>query len=494
LGRLIIVSNRVALPSRDGSAQAGGLAVAIRAALRHRPGVWFGWSGRVAPQQAVTTSELRQNGLSYVVTDLAQEDYDEYYNGFANRVLWPILHYRLDLAEYSRRDLSGYMRVNEHFASELHKFLQPDDVIWVHDYHLMPLARMLRERGHRNRIGFFLHVPFPPAEIMTALPHHERILPCMSHYDLVGFQTENDASNFGRYLERECRARAIDPHTFLVDDRRVRVSAFPISIETAEFNRLARRASRSPFVKNVLDSLSGHIMMIGVDRLDYTKGLALRMDAYERFLQAHPDWTGLVTYLQITPKSRSAIAEYADMERELGAKAGRINATYGEASWTPIRYVNRTYSRSVLAGLYRASRMGLVTPLRDGMNLVAKEFVAAQDADDPGILILSRFAGAAAELSAALLVNPYDPEAVGHAIERALIMSIEERVQRHAALLEVISKNDINFWCEQFMSALADTGWGRSALLPADLAEPIGPRLAVGAGTVRHGAAPGFRG
>jgi len=364
----------------------------------------------------------------------------------------------------------------------------------VHDYHLMPLARMLRERGHRNRIGFFLHVPFPPAEIMTALPHHERILPCMSHYDLVGFQTENDASNFGRYLERECRARAIDPHTFLVDDRRVRVSAFPISIETAEFNRLARRASRSPFVKNVLDSLSGHIMMIGVDRLDYTKGLALRMDAYERFLQAHPDWTGLVTYLQITPKSRSAIAEYADMERELGAKAGRINATYGEASWTPIRYVNRTYSRSVLAGLYRASRMGLVTPLRDGMNLVAKEFVAAQDADDPGILILSRFAGAAAELSAALLVNPYDPEAVGHAIERALIMSIEERVQRHAALLEVISKNDINFWCEQFMSALADTGWGRSALLPADLAEPIGPRLAVGAGTVRHGAAPGFRG
>jgi trehalose 6-phosphate synthase len=217
------------------------------------------------------------------------------------------------------------------------------------------------------------------------------------------------------------------------------------------------------------------------------------MDAYERFLQAHPDWTGLVTYLQITPKSRSAIAEYADMERELGAKAGRINATYGEASWTPIRYVNRTYSRSVLAGLYRASRMGLVTPLRDGMNLVAKEFVAAQDAADPGILILSRFAGAAAELSAALLVNPYDPEAVGHAIERALIMSIEERVQRHAALLEVISKNDINFWCEQFMNALANTGWGRSPLLPADIAEPIGPRLAVGAGTARQGAAPGFR-
>jgi trehalose 6-phosphate synthase len=494
LGRLIIVSNRVALPSRDGGAQAGGLAVAIRAALRHRPGVWFGWSGRVAPQHAVTTSELGQGGLSYVVTDLAQEDYDEYYNGFANRVLWPILHYRLDLAEYSRRDLTGYMRVNEHFASELHKLLQPDDVIWVHDYHLMPLARMLRERGHRNRIGFFLHVPFPPAEIMAALPHHERLIPCMSHYDLVGLQTDSDADNFARYLERECRSRKLDAHTYLVGDRRVRVSAFPISIETAEFNRLARRASRSPFVKNVLDSLSGHIMMIGVDRLDYTKGLGLRMDAFERFLEAHPDWSGLVTYLQITPKSRSAIAEYADMERELGAKAGRINATYGEASWTPIRYVNRTYSRSVLAGLYRASRMGLVTPLRDGMNLVAKEFVAAQDPDDPGILILSRFAGAAAELSAALLVNPYDPEAVGHAIERALIMSIEERRQRHAALYEVIAKHDINVWCEEFLSALAGTSWSTGTELPVDRAEPVAPRLAVGAGLARRGMASGTHG
>jgi trehalose 6-phosphate synthase len=400
----------------------------------------------------------------------------------------------VDLAEYSRRDLTGYMRVNEHFANELHKLLEPDDLIWVHDYHLMPLARLLRERGHRNRIGFFLHVPFPPPEIMTALPHHERIIPCMSHYDLVGFQTENDADNFARYLERECRARQIDPHIFLVDDRRVRIEDFPISIETAEFNRLARRSSRSPFVKNVLDSLSGHIMMIGVDRLDYTKGLSLRMEAFERFLQAHSDWTGLVTYLQITPKSRSSIAEYAEMERELGATAGRINATYGEASWTPIRYVNRTYSRSVLAGLYRASRMGLVTPLRDGMNLVAKEFVAAQDADDPGILILSRFAGAASELSAALLVNPYDPEAVGHAIERALIMSIDERVQRHAALLEVISKHDINFWGERFMSALADAAWGKGPALPADLPEPIAPRLAASGGTVRRGIAPGVGG
>jgi trehalose 6-phosphate synthase len=485
LGRLIVVSNRVAVPSRDAGAQAGGLAVAVRAVLRHRPGIWFGWSGGVAPKEEVATRETRRGDISYVVTDLAQEDYDEYYNGFANRVLWPILHYRLDLAEYSRRDLTGYMRVNEHFANELDKLIAPDDLIWVHDYHLMPLARMLRERGHRNRIGFFLHIPFPPSEIMAALPNHERLIPCLGCYDLVGVQTESDASNLIRYLTHESRFHRIDSHTLQSADRRVRVGSFAVSIEAAEFNRLARRASRSPFVKNVLDSLSGHIMVIGVDRLDYTKGLELRMEAFERFLLAHPDWSGLVTYLQITPKSRSSIAEYAEMERKLGATAGRINATYGEASWMPIRYVNRTYSRSVLAGLYRASRMALVTPLRDGMNLVAKEFVAAQDADDPGILILSRFAGAAAECNAALLVNPYDPESVGNAIERALTMSPEERRQRHAALYQVISEHDIDAWGAEFLAALEGTAATPLTAVATDLHESP-PRLAVG-GAARRG-------
>jgi trehalose 6-phosphate synthase len=467
LARLIVVSNRVAVPSGANGNQAGGLAVAVRSLLKRRSGIWFGWSGTVSSEGEAATKTIRHGDMSYVVTDLAEADYQEYYNGFANRVLWPILHYRLDLAEYSRRDLSGYRRVNAHFAAQLHALLRPDDIIWVHDYHLIPLAKMLRDRGHRNRIGFFLHVPFPPPDILTALPNHEWLIPQLSAYDLVGLQTENDVTNCARYLENECRLQERENHTFHTAGRTVRVGAFPIGIETGEFSRLARRSVRSPLVRNVLDSLAGRAMMIGVDRLDYSKGLGQRMDAFEHFLAVYPDWRGKVTYLQITPKSRSEIQEYAGMERTISEAAGRINGAYGEAAWTPIRYVNRAYSRSALAGLFRSARVGLVTPLRDGMNLVAKEYIAAQDPEDPGVLILSRFAGAAAELTAALLVNPYDPEAVAVSIAHALAMPLKERRSRHAALFHVISENDLKNWGDLFLAALK-----QSADLPVWHDEP----------------------
>jgi trehalose 6-phosphate synthase len=456
LARLIVVSNRVAIPSRDGANQAGGLAVAVRSLLKRNSGLWFGWSGTVSVDEDVTTRTIRQGGLSYVVTDLAAVDYQEYYNGFANRVLWPILHYRLDLAEFSRRDLSGYRRVNALFANQIREWLRPDDVIWVHDYHLIPLAKMLRDQGHRNPIGFFLHVPFPPPEFLTALPNHDWLIPQLTAYDLVGFQTENDASNFARYLENECRLQRRGELTFLAGERTVRIGVFPIGIETNEFSRLARRSVRSPLVRNVVDSLAGRAMVIGVDRLDYSKGLAQRLDAFERFLAVYPDWRGKVTYVQITPKSRTEIQEYADMERTISEAAGRINGTYGEVAWTPIRYVNRAYSRSALAGLYRSARAALVTPLRDGMNLVAKEYIAAQDPDDPGVLILSRFAGAAAELTAALLVNPYDPETVATSISHALSMSLQERRARHKELFHLVSENDLKSWGELFLASLTN--------------------------------------
>ncbi len=453
--RLVVVSNRISLPKRDGDSQAGGLAVAVRALFKGNPGIWFGWSGKVAADRAtIETRRIDHGRVSYVVMDLTEDDYQEYYNGFANRVLWPILHYRLDLAEFSRRDLSGYMRVNNAFATELDKFLEPDDVIWIHDYHLIPLADGLRNRGYGNKIGFFLHVPFPPPEILTALPNHEHLIPLLSQYDLVGFQTENDAGNCARYLRDECGLSQRDRFIFQSHDRVVRIGVFPIGIETSEFKTRAERSVGSRLVQDVVKSLSGRVMIIGVDRLDYSKGIALRMEAFERFLKAYPEWRGRVTYLQITPKSRSDIQQYGDIEREVSTMAGRINGNYGEAAWTPMRYVNRAYSRSVLAGLYRSARVGLVTPLRDGMNLVAKEYVAAQNEDDPGVLILSRFAGAAIECRAALIVNPHDSEAVAAAIARALAMPLDERRARHAAMFEVIAANNVQAWGERFMASL----------------------------------------
>jgi len=452
LARLVVVSNRVGVP--DSGARAGGLEVSIRPALRRRGGVWFGWSGRVADNDPEPAKTVERDNVSYVTIGLREDDYQEFYNGFANRVLWPILHYRLDLAEFTRRDLSGYYRVNEFFASNLEKLLKPDDVVWVHDYHLIPLAKALRDRGHKNKIGFFIHIPCPPPEILTALPNHEQLIPALCYYDLIGFQTEVDATNFSRYLANECGLSWAKGNSFHFGNRIVQIGTFPVGVETEGLARLARRAIETEFVREVLDSLSGRAMIIGVDRLDYSKGLPERMNAFERFLTNFPDWRGKVTYLQITPRSRSDIPEYADIERLVGETVGRINGTFGEASWTPVRYINKAHSRTALAGLYRAARAALVTPLRDGMNLVAKEFIAAQNPDDPGVMILSRFAGAAHECTAALLVNPYDSEGVAIAINRALSMPLEERRQRHAANFKVLVANDLSHWAERFLGML----------------------------------------
>jgi trehalose 6-phosphate synthase len=478
LARLILVSNRVSIPREGGPQRAGGLEVALAPILKELPTVWFGWSGNVVPAGEVKTQTFDKGDDVYVVTDLSEEDYQEYYNGFANRVLWPVLHYRIDLTEFNRRDLTGYFRVNNHFATELVKFIRPDDVIWVHDYHLIPIAEELRRRGCTNRIGFFLHVPFPAPEVMAVLPNHERLLPLFLQYDLVGFQTETDVGNFVRYLIAEHRGpdrRAFEATdnqlVFSCGARQTRIGAFPVGLDVEEFQRRARRAMRSAFVQDVVRSLGNRDLVIGVDRLDYSKGLVQRMEAFERFYALHPEWRGRVTFLQIAPKSRSEIPEYAELEQAVGAAAGRINGMFGEVAWTPIRYLNKTYSRSALAGLYRSAKAALVTPLRDGMNLVAKEYVAAQDPENPGVLILSRFAGAAAECQEALLVNPYDAESVAGAIARALYMSPTERRERHSAILATLSRNGSHVWSTRFLNSLAPSlleSAGATGAPPAD--------------------------
>ncbi len=321
MARVILVSNRIAIP-RDGAQRAGGLEVALTPILKETSGVWFGWSGKVVETGAVNTETIERNNATYVSADLAKEDYEEYYNGFANRVLWPVLHYRIDLAEFSRRDLTGYFRVNRHFAGEVSKILRPDDIVWVHDYHLIPIAEELRQRGHTNPIGFFLHVPFPAPEVVTVLPNHERLLPLLLQYDLVGLQTETDVGNLVRYLiaERRGSDRKVVEATdrqliFSSGGRRTRIGCFPVGIDTIEFERLARRAVRSSFVRDMVDSLGGCALLIGVDRLDYSKGLIQRMDAVERFFDCHPAWRSKVTYLQLAPKSRSDIPEYVELEQ-----------------------------------------------------------------------------------------------------------------------------------------------------------------------------------
>ncbi|WP_045388485.1 alpha,alpha-trehalose-phosphate synthase (UDP-forming) [Falsirhodobacter sp. alg1] len=468
MGRLIVVSNRVPVPDKDGKLPAGGLAVAVHAALKDKGGLWFGWSGKAVEDEDPGAVEHREHGpITYALTDLSTRDVDEYYSGFANRVLWPLFHCRIDLAEYSRRDKDGYFRVNRMFADRLMPLIEPDDVIWIHDYHLIPLAEELRRRGMKNRIGFFLHIPWPPADILFAMPIYDQILRCLASYDLIGFQTDHDMDNFISCLIREGVGKRVrDPAQLEQDPTEARVTAygrefstrtFGIGIETQEFADMAARANTSEPVREMERSLAGRDLVIGVDRLDYSKGIPERITAFERFLDLNPDRSGTVTLLQIAPSSRSEVPEYRDMQTTVEALAGHVNGTMGRIDWTPIRYVNQSIPRESLAGLYRAARVGLVTPLRDGMNLVAKEYVAAQDPDDPGVLVLSRFAGAARELQGAVLCNPHDSEQTARAIAWALEMTLDERRARWRVMMDYLLENNIETWCKSYLAALDAT-------------------------------------
>jgi trehalose 6-phosphate synthase len=456
MSRLIVVSNRVPIPDKSGAAPAGGLAVALQSALQQRGGLWLGWSGKSTGESEPGPLQRHKAGnIEYALTDLTARDVEEYYQGFANRVLWPICHYRLDLAEYGRKEMAGYFRVNRFFADRLRPMIGPDDLIWIHDYHLIPLASELRALGVTNRIGFFLHIPWPAPDVFFAMPVHEEILRNLAGYDVIGFQTEVDRRNFADCLARLELGRQWGDNLFEVAGRRFSARAHPIGIETDAFAATAARAGGTTLAKRMRESLGGKDLIIGVDRLDYSKGITQRIDAFEKFLTHQPERQRAVTLLQITPKSRSEVPEYEAMQRSVAEQAGRINGAVGTVDWVPIRYVNRSLSRPALAGLYRMAKVALVTPLRDGMNLVAKEFVAAQDPDDPGVLLLSRFAGAASELRDAVQVNPYDVEGTAQAIERALAMPLDERRERWGRMMAALQGNDVFAWCDRFLAELA---------------------------------------
>ncbi|SFF02178.1 trehalose 6-phosphate synthase [Dyella marensis] len=452
-GRLIVVSNRVALPRQTAT---GGLASAMRAALQEAGGVWFGWSGKIAAETAATVHHLYDGPVHYATIDLSRGDHDHFYDGFANRTLWPLLHYRPDLVDYNRGHLDGYLRVNGIFADRLAAVVEPDDVIWVNDYHLIPLASMLRERGVRNRIGFFLHTPLPAAGLLIALPRHRELLETLASYDLVGLHTARDLRALEEYFVHETGARLRGGHRLRLGHRRFRAGVFPIGIDTQHVADAAAQAGTLDPIEDLRSSLEGRALIIGVDRLDYSKGLPQRFDAYARLLERAPRLHRRVSFLQIAPPSRSTVPEYRQIRRDLERKAGHINGMYAAPDWVPIRYVNKSFPHSVLSGYYRNAKVGLVTPMRDGMNLVAKEYVASQNPDDPGVLVLSRFAGAAQELGEALLVNPADTEEVADALELALAMPLEERRQRWRAMMDVLEQQDITAWRRSFVAALRE--------------------------------------
>jgi trehalose 6-phosphate synthase len=451
LGRLLIVSNRV---GSSLEVNTGGLATAMVSALGQREAIWFGWSGAVSDQASGATHVRHDGRITRMLVDLERGDYEGYYLSFANRVLWPLFHYRVDLAEYNLEGWAACGRVNELLASRLAPVLARDDIVWVHDYHLIPFAAALRRLGVRNRIGFFLHIPFPVPELLATLPVHEALVRTLFAYDLVGFQTDKDLQAFADYVEREADGWMSDSGIAHAYGEQVRAASFPISIDTRVVAAQAERAARTGQAARLRDSLSGRRLVIGVDRLDYSKGLARRFAAIERLLDRRPEYRRAIVVLQIAPTTREEIPEYQQIRTELDACMGRINGRFGEPDMLPVRYLNRHFRQETLFGFYRASQVAMVTPLRDGMNLVAKEFVASQAADDPGVLVLSRFAGAARELEAALVVNPFDVEQVADALDRALSMPLEERRERHGAMLARIERYDVHAWCQSFLDSL----------------------------------------
>jgi trehalose 6-phosphate synthase len=451
MGRLVIVSNRVGSSLKGNE---GGLATAMLAAFDQREVIWLGWSGEVTDEPPGPTRVHREGRLTRMLVDLERTDYEGYYLEFANSVLWPVFHYRVNLAEYGRERWAAYGRVNEMFAERLVPALKPDDILWIHDYHMIPLGSALRRLRVDNPIGFFLHIPFPAPGVLATLPVHEALVRALFAYDLVGFQTDQDLQAFRDYVEREAGGWTGADGTMHAFGTSVRAASFPISIDARLVAARAARASSTRQAARLRDSLSDRQLVIGVDRLDYTKGLVHRFDAIERLLEGNPQYHRAVVVLQIAPPSREDVSEYQRMRAELDARIGRINGRFGEPDYHPVRYVNRSFRQETLFGFYRASRVALVTPLRDGMNLVAKEFVASQNPDDPGVLVLSRFAGAARELDAALIVNPFDVDQITDALARALAMPVEERSARYETMMAHLETHDVHAWREAFLDAL----------------------------------------
>jgi trehalose 6-phosphate synthase len=484
---LVVVSNRVAR-GKANEPMTGGLAAALLPVVEKSGAIWVGSSGRVRDgAQKEPFAEIEALGAgALAMLDLPAAHYGGYYEGFANSALWPALHSRTDLIRASQQDYLSYREVNAFMARALKRFTKPDTAFWIQDYHFLALGAELRDLGVTQPIGFFLHTPWPTRAIIGAVPHHGELIEAMLACDLIGFQTQDDCENFLGYLRSDL-GLAIENGVVTSRYGISRIAVFPIGIDAEKFAQQAARAVSHPDVSRLRRSLNGEKLAIGVDRLDYSKGLINRIEAFDRMWTLQPALQRTVSLLQIATPTRGAIEAYGNLQSEVAKLVSDVNGRHGEADWTPIRYLNKAFSQTVLAGLYRTAQVGVVTPLHDGMNLVAKEYVAAQSPADPGVLVLSKFAGAANELDTALLVNPNDIDGMARTIATALSMPLLERRMRWEAMMTKLRGHTIQQWFTDFVDALQETHAGNAAAEPP-ISEPptLWPLRSVNSGARLH--------
>lgn len=465
---LVLVSNRVAVPN-DRKARSGGLRVVLSDALA-KDALWFGWSGKIseAPQQ----HEYRGKKFDVSVLDVTAAEYKAYYVGFSNSCMYPLLLYRPDLVKFRAEDYAGYLEVCARFGEALANRIDADDLVWVHDNQLLSIIRHLRKELPGIRAGIFLHLPFPPFDLFSTLPVAREMLGDWLLYDIVGFQTERDKDNFIASCTSLLDCISLPNGCLRREGRVTKLIVNPVGIRASEFERMATRNSKSKEADDLLSSLAGRKLMISAERLDYSKGLMERVNAYGRFLEKYPQARRKISFLQVAPESRKEVEDYQLLKQRLDRAVGDLNGRFSEIDWVPLRYITRSLPRQKLAAYFRCAAIGMVTPLRDGFNLVAEEFLAAQPGSDPGVLILSQFAGAAEYLTGAITVNPYDTEALADAIHTASELPLEERLARWSEMMEFIEARSAKAWLENFVAALRDRSITAGPLATAPVEEP----------------------
>ncbi|MFT7879530.1 MAG: trehalose-6-phosphate synthase [Sulfurimonas sp.] len=473
--RLIVVSNRLPVVLKKKKKKpmeytikpaSGGLVTALVPVLKKRGGLWIGWSGTYLEEGVDLRKFLQENphDPDYMLSPVAitLQEYEDYYKGFSNEVLWPLFHNLPSYCNFFPEYYDTYKQVNQRFAQTILQDLRKNDFVWVQDYHLIPVAEYLREARVGNTLGFFLHIPFPPAETFLRLPCRHKIIDALLAYDLVGFQTPGDRNNFldvVKLLDEEVTIsdKTLSVASIQTKERTCRAGVFPISIDFDEFSEGAKAEDVEKPLNRIRKEYQGKTLFLGIDRLDYTKGIPERLRAYRRLLEENPELIGKVVLFQVMVPSRGDIGKYANFKDEIERLIGEINGRFSQLGWVPVQYRYGSLSRKQLLAYYQAAEIALVTPLKDGMNLVAKEYCAAHN-DESGVLILSEFAGSAYQFhKQAMLVNPFDANSIATAMKKAIDLDPSEKQERMRKLRENIRRYDIYWWVDTFLQQAVPT-------------------------------------